>query len=202
MARKKEIFSFKQQKGEVIYDAWERFNILLKRCPGHKFSDMDIMQGFTMGLTPDTQMLLDASTRGTMKIKRAGEVRELIDNLPLNEYRAQTDEEDAPKKKGMIYINIQDALLASNKLLSLQLETIAKRLEAREVTKLSARNTCDFWEQAHESGACLSISLGLSEEQVKCMGNYSRQQWNPYFNTYNLGWAYHLNFSYRSNNCL
>ena len=36
LARKKEISSFKQQEGEVLYDAWERFKLLLKRCPGHK----------------------------------------------------------------------------------------------------------------------------------------------------------------------
>jgi len=54
LARKKEIFSFKQQEGEVLYDAWERFKLLLKRCLGHKFSDLDIMQAFTTGLKPNT----------------------------------------------------------------------------------------------------------------------------------------------------
>jgi len=102
----------------------------------------------------------------------------------------------------MIDLNTQDALLASNKLLILQLETIAKKLEAREGAKPSARNTCDFCEQAHESGACLPTSLGLSEEQVKNLWNFSRQQRNPYSNTYNPGWAEHPNFSYPSNNVL
>jgi len=35
-------------------------------------------------------------------------------------------------------------------------------LEAREVAKLSAMSTCDFSEQARESGAWLPTSLGLS----------------------------------------
>jgi len=51
----------KQQDGEVLYDAWERFKLLLKRYPGHKFSEMDIIQAFTTGLKPETRMLLDAS---------------------------------------------------------------------------------------------------------------------------------------------
>jgi len=50
LARKKEISSFKQQDGEVLYDAWERFKLLLNRFPCHKFSKMDIMQAFTTGL--------------------------------------------------------------------------------------------------------------------------------------------------------
>ena len=49
-------------------------------------SELDIMQAFTMGLKPDTQMLLDAPVGGTMKIKTADEVRTLIDNMSLNEY--------------------------------------------------------------------------------------------------------------------
>jgi hypothetical protein len=161
LARKKEISSFKQHEGEVFYDAWERFKLLLKRCPGHKFSKMDIMQAFTTGLKTDTRMLLDASGGGTMKIKTTDEVRAVIDNLSPNEYRGHIEEEMTPRKKGMIDLNTQDALLASNKLLSIQLETLAKRLEAREVAHLSAKTNCDIYEQAHESGACLPASLGF-----------------------------------------
>jgi len=47
--------------------------------------------------------------------------------MSLNEYRAHTDKEAALKKKAMIYLNTQDVLFSSNKLLSLQLETIAKK---------------------------------------------------------------------------
>jgi len=100
LARKKEISSFKQQESEVVYDAWEKFKLLFKMCLGHKFSDMDIMQAFTTRLKPDTWMLPDASAGGTIKIKTVEEVRELIDNMSLNEYRAHTDEEASPKKKG------------------------------------------------------------------------------------------------------
>jgi len=64
-----------------------------------------------------------------MKIKPADDVRELIENMSLNEYRAHTKEEAAPKNKCMIDLNTEDVLLASNKLLSIQLETLAKRPE-------------------------------------------------------------------------
>lgn len=73
--------------------------------------------------------------------------------------------------------------LARNKLLNIQLETIAKRLEALEFAQLSANTNCNIREQAHESDACKPESLGFSEEHVKYMGNYP-------------------NFSYRSNNVL
>jgi hypothetical protein len=52
---------------------------------------MDIMQGFTTGLKPYTRMLLNIYAEGTMKIKTVGEIRKLIDNMSLNQYRADTD---------------------------------------------------------------------------------------------------------------
>jgi len=75
-------------------------------------------------------------------------------------------------------------------------------MEARDVAHLSVETNCDICEQAHESGACLPASLGFLEEHVKYMGNYSMHQRNPYSNTYNPGWAEHLNFAYRRNNVL
>jgi len=44
-------------------------------------------------------MLLDASTGGTVKIKTIDEVREMINNMSLNEYRPHIKEDIAPKKK-------------------------------------------------------------------------------------------------------
>ncbi|AES87383.1 hypothetical protein MTR_4g026370 [Medicago truncatula] len=69
---------------------------------------MDIMQAFTTGLKSDSRMLLNAYARGTMKIKTSNEVRELIDNMSLSEYRAHTEEKAATKKKGMIDLNTHD----------------------------------------------------------------------------------------------
>jgi hypothetical protein len=99
LVRKKEISNFRQQEGEVLYDAWERFKLLLKRCPGHKFSDMYIMQAFTTGLKPNTRMFLDAYAGGTMKIKTAEEVKELIDNMSPNEYHAHTLMRRLPQRR-------------------------------------------------------------------------------------------------------
>ncbi|AET02979.1 hypothetical protein MTR_8g060460 [Medicago truncatula] len=125
-----------------------------------------------------------------MKIKTADEVRELIDNISLNEYHADTEEEEAaPKKNGMIDLNTQDALLASNKVFNIQLHTLSKRLDAREVGQLYAIVTCDLCWQAHESGACLPASFGLSEEKIKYMDTFTRKQRNLYSNTYNPDWA-------------
>jgi len=61
-----------------------------------------------------------------MKIKKADEVRELIENMSLNEYCAHTKEDISPKKKCIIELNTHDDLLASKELFIVQLETLAK----------------------------------------------------------------------------
>jgi len=72
------------------------------------------------------------------------------------------------RKQGVLSLETHDVLLASHKLLSDNLEAIAKKFEAQEVAKLSTNIiVCDFFEQSHKSGACLLSGLGLSDEQVK-----------------------------------
>jgi len=65
----KEIVDFQQEDEENMYDAWERYKLLLKNCLGNKFSKMEIELTFADGLMPTTCMLLDASARGAMKNK-------------------------------------------------------------------------------------------------------------------------------------
>lgn len=89
------------------------------------------------------------------------------------------------KKQGVLSLETQDVLRSSKKLLSIQLEAIAKKLKAQEVANISSNGEVyDLCEKAHERDACLPASFGLSEEQVNYMGAYTRQKQNPYSNSY------------------
>jgi len=92
--KKHEISNFRQGENESLYDAWERFKLLLKRCPGHEFSNTQYLQIFTEGLSYNNRMFLDASDGGSMRFKTDHEVQTLIENMAQNEYRV-----DAEKKK-------------------------------------------------------------------------------------------------------
>jgi hypothetical protein len=71
--KRKQITGF-QEDEENLYDAWERYNLLIKRCPEHKFLEMKIALTFTDGLKPITRMFLDASVVGTKTNKTAAEI--------------------------------------------------------------------------------------------------------------------------------
>lgn len=79
LKKRAEISGFKQGDTESLYDAWERFKLLLKRCPQHGFDILDQMQIFTHGMNVQTRMLLDASARGSIREKTYLEVQTLIE---------------------------------------------------------------------------------------------------------------------------
>jgi len=58
-----------QEDNENLYDAWERYKLLLKRCPRHNFSEQEVTFIFTNDLKTQTRIMLDASTGGSMKNK-------------------------------------------------------------------------------------------------------------------------------------
>jgi len=41
--------------------AWERFKVLLRRCPNHGFEDIAQLNIFHNGQRPNTKMILDAA---------------------------------------------------------------------------------------------------------------------------------------------
>jgi len=42
MSKRREISSVQQEDGENLYDACKRYEMILKRCMGHNFSEMEI----------------------------------------------------------------------------------------------------------------------------------------------------------------
>ena len=72
--RRGEIIVFKQGEEESLFNAWERFKRLLKRCPMHGIDG-----------------IIDASCCGDFKIRNAREARQLIEDLAKCNYKAQSE---------------------------------------------------------------------------------------------------------------
>ena len=124
--KKQEIENFMQGESESLYDAWERFNLLLKRCPGHEFSDKQYLQVFIEGLTHNNKMFLDASAGGSLRVKTDHEVQTLIENMANNEYRADAEK----KKRGVFGVRDTTSILANQEAMNKQIKTLTKELHA------------------------------------------------------------------------
>lgn len=80
IAKKKvEIETFKQEGGETLYDAWDRFKKLLIECPQHDLIPQQEMSIFYNGLDRSTRCTLDA--QGPLTKKNPIEARELVEEL-------------------------------------------------------------------------------------------------------------------------
>ena len=61
---RKEITSFRQNEIESLFEAWERWKELLRKCPYHGIPVIIQMETFYNGLEPQTRLMLDASAGG------------------------------------------------------------------------------------------------------------------------------------------
>ena len=99
---------FKQGDYESLYNAWERYKRLLKRCLMHGIdltTQMDIFYHF-MNYT--SKGIIDAACCGAFKRKSAEEARQLIEDLEKSNYRppSKTSESSSRLKgSGVIELN-------------------------------------------------------------------------------------------------
>ena len=108
-----EIFVFRQEADESFCERWERFKMILRKCPNHGFEDIVQLSIFLTGLINDTKMLLDAAAGGTMMSLDVEQATRIIATLVSTDYQSQHDRQNT-QKEGLL----EDALLAQNKILT------------------------------------------------------------------------------------
>ncbi|KAL0395512.1 UNVERIFIED_CONTAM: hypothetical protein Slati_4517400 [Sesamum latifolium] len=149
---------------ESLYDAWERFKSMLRKCPHHELPVWRQVQIFYNGVTLANRATIDAAAGGTIMKKLPSEAFNIIDEIATNLY--SYGQERADKRTADIH-NI-DAVLA----LSAQMTA-----QTHKVDNLGAA----MWNGASigPCGACVRWGIGAM---------IVRSNFNPYSNTYNLGW--------------
>ncbi|XP_019429801.1 PREDICTED: uncharacterized protein LOC109337307 [Lupinus angustifolius] len=162
-----EISTFRQGTEEAFYEAWERFQLLLRKCPNHGFENIDQLNILCNGLKPKTKMILDAAAGGTMMAVDAEKATRVITALCAIDRQAQHNRRTM-QKKGVLDLSTSDAILAQNKILTQQIEVIR----------------CDFCGGNHVTGQ-YSMPIHQLEEEVQYVHNQPRQgnfSNNPPFN--------------------
>ncbi|KAK5795404.1 hypothetical protein PVK06_036668 [Gossypium arboreum] len=182
-----DISSFVQMDLETLYDAWERYKDLLRRCPHHGLPLWLQVQTFYNGVNPSTRQIIDAAASGTINNKTPEEAYEFIEEMSLNNYQWQVMRTKPTKAVGVYNVN-------SVTILSNQVERLNKKIDGLlGSTQVHQMMRCDSIGGIHTEYQ--SFNPSTKEEQVHYMGNNnSRPENNPYSNTYNVGWRNHLNF--------
>ena len=113
--RRGEIIVFKQEEEESFFNAWERFNILLKRCPMHGIDLTTQMDIFYHAMKYASKGIIDASYCGAFKRRSAEEARQLIEDLAKCNYKAPSEASGSSsrlRRSGLIELNRMTAIEA------------------------------------------------------------------------------------------
>ncbi|XP_027118633.2 uncharacterized protein [Coffea arabica] len=188
---RKEICGIKQHLGESLYEYWERYQNLLRRCPQHQISEQLIIQYFYEGLLFRDRSIIDAASGGALVNKTPQEARELIEGMAENSQQFGT-REGVPIRR----VN--------------EVETPSMQQQLNELTAFVRQQAVRNASQARVCGICTGIGHSAdmcpmiqeeTAEQVNMADHAAapRKQYDPYSSTYNPGWRDHPNLSYGGN---
>ncbi|XP_054785868.1 uncharacterized protein LOC129292321 [Prosopis cineraria] len=79
-----EFLSFKQYPDEHLYAAWERYKMLMKKCPNHGMDKWVMIQIFCNRLNPSSKAIVDSITNGGYQNVSVNEVFRFLDQLSVN----------------------------------------------------------------------------------------------------------------------
>ena len=96
------ISSFTQYDFESLYEAWERYKELLRKCPHHGLPLWLQVQTFYNGLTSQNRTIVDAASGGALMCKTEEEAYELLERMATNNY-LWSSERQMPEKSAGIY---------------------------------------------------------------------------------------------------
>ncbi|KAH9704917.1 hypothetical protein KPL70_011661 [Citrus sinensis] len=147
-----EITSFHQLKDESLYEAWERFKELFRRCPHHGIPCCIQLETFYNGLNPSTRLMVDASANGALLSKSYTEAYEILERIANNNYQWPSTRQ--PAARGSAGVHNIDAITA----LSAQVTSLTNMVKAmtaapatvKQVTELS----CVYCGEEHDFDNC------------------------------------------------
>ena len=189
-----EITSFHQLKNESLYDAWERFKELFRRCPHHGISCYIQLETFYNGLNPSTRLIVDVSANRALLFKSYNEAHEILERMASKNYQWPSTRQAVVK--GTAGVHNVDALTELSAQVTL-LTNMVKGMTTNPATvNQVAEVSCVYYRERH-----LFDNYPRNLTSINYVGSFNRQnQNNPYSNTYNPGWRQHLNLSWSYQN--
>ncbi|KAL4376644.1 hypothetical protein GQ457_02G032840 [Hibiscus cannabinus] len=184
-----DIASFRQADDESMYECWDRYKSLLRKCSNHGFQDWTQVVMFYNGFNAPTRMMLHASANGTQLDKSPSEAFDILDRIANNDYQFPSSRLGTGRKApGVLELDAKDSVAAQLFAITNMLKNLQRSNEVKDVKEASsACLLCHGNQSEHE---CPS-----NQESINYVGNQNRGN-NPYSNTYNQGWRKHPNFSW------
>ncbi|KAL4332766.1 hypothetical protein GQ457_07G014150 [Hibiscus cannabinus] len=171
-----DITSFRQTDDESMYEAWDRYKELFRKCPMHGFNEWTKVIMFYNGVNAPTRMMLDASANGTLLDKSTEEAIEILDRLANNDYQFPSTRRGMARRNGTTYeLEPTDSVSAQLATLTNMVKKLQRPSSSKEVKVIASY--CDLCNANHDSFECPH-----NPESSFYVGNFNRNN-NPYSNT-------------------
>ncbi|XP_075521563.1 uncharacterized protein LOC142554769 [Primulina tabacum] len=121
-----EISTFRQTDFEQLYEAWERYKELLRRCPNHGFEDWVQIELFCNGLNGQTRTTVDAGAGGTIFAKSPSQAYDLLEQMTINSYQWPSERSGVKRTTGVYAVDPITSLTAQVSALTTQIATMNK----------------------------------------------------------------------------
>ncbi|KAK8575430.1 hypothetical protein V6N12_063103 [Hibiscus sabdariffa] len=129
-----DITSFRQTDDESMYEAWDRYKDLFRKCPMHGFNEWTKVIMFYNGVNAPTRMMLDASANGTFLDKSAEEATEILDRLANNDYQFSSTRKGTTRRNVTAYeLEPTDAISAQFAALTNMVKNLQRPSNSQEV---------------------------------------------------------------------
>jgi len=145
-----EIASFSQHEQESLYEAWERYNELLRRCPHHGLPDWWQLQTFYSGMTHNSRVLVDAAAGGSLMGKSLDDAYNLLEEMAANAYQWPYERNISKKVLGVHELDILTTLSSQVASISKQVSSLTNQVNAIN----TPTETCDQYEGPQVSTQC------------------------------------------------
>ncbi|XP_073063937.1 uncharacterized protein [Primulina eburnea] len=175
-----DITNFRQREFEVLYEAWERYKELLRKCPNHGYADSVQLKLFYNGLDGPTRGNVDAAVGGTIFSKTPDGAYELLEQMTINSYQWPSERSGTRKPAGVYAVDPITSLTAQVSTLTAQIAAMNKQCQSTSDVALVTAEEEPIMEEA---------------QYINNRG-FGGYRGNPPPNTYHPGLRNHENFSY------
>ncbi|XP_030477994.1 uncharacterized protein LOC115695036 [Cannabis sativa] len=167
-----DINNFTQQDSESLYEAWERFKDLLRKCPNHGIEKWLKVHNFYNGLMNETRTLIDTAAGGAFIRKSANEAFELLEEMAMTNQQWSTERGPSKKVAGIYEV---DAITK----LTTQVDALTKLMS---IQVKQAQVVCELCGGPHPYSECQEDLNDLPMDEAEAIGNYSQNNSNYGFN--------------------
>ncbi|KAJ9132909.1 hypothetical protein P3X46_033728 [Hevea brasiliensis] len=115
---------------ESLYEAWERYKDLQRRCPHHGIPKWMLVQHFYNGVSPAIRSTIDASSGGDLMEKSKDEAFSALDKIAYNNYQWRCERNEIKKPAGMFELDAMNMINAKFDALTRKMDKLSMKVDS------------------------------------------------------------------------